>query len=333
MRATEQQTQRQYHGDLTVASDGVQKRCGDAGVRLLQAKAATLLLTVGPEKAVKLACTETEASCARVPKTRDHAPVARRLCSSAPAAIVVGVSHADRDPLGARMKGYEQEWRSFFPERSWTVLRLDGKSFHTWTVGLERPYSLAMVEAMAATTQALCERVPGAVLGYTQSDEITIVCQSFSGERTQQWYNGAVQKQVSVAASLATAVFGRRFPEREIALFDARAFVLPNRVEVMNCLYWRGQDAKRNAISMLGQARFTPEALHGVSSEGVKTMLAEAGHPAEDADPRFLVGQFCFQRSIERNGAVRRVWELAPATNLRAAPESALDGLLPADPT
>jgi tRNA(His) guanylyltransferase len=242
------------------------------------------------------------------------------------------MSRPDRDPLGSRMKGYEQEWRTFFPDRSWTVLRLDGKSFHTWTVGLERPYSVRMIDAMAATTQALCERIPGAVLGYTQSDEITIVCQSFSSDATQQWYNGAVQKQVSVAASLATAVFGRWFPERDLALFDARAFTLPTRIEIMNCLYWRSQDAKRNGVSMLGQARFSPDALHGVSTEGVRELLHAAGVPSEEEDPRFLFGQLCRMHAVTRNGAERRVWELEPAVDLRARPGGILDDLLPADP-
>lgn len=76
---------------------------------------------------------------------------------------------ASRDSLGDRMKSYERAARSILPARSWTVIRVDGRAFHTWTKGLDRPYDLRMVEAMGETMRAMCEQIPGCLIGYHQS--------------------------------------------------------------------------------------------------------------------------------------------------------------------
>ena len=103
--------------------------------------------------------------------------------------------------LGDRMKGYERAYRTTLPPRTWTVVRLDGRAFHTWTRGLERPYSLAMIDAMGFGMTELCKELAGAVVAYCQSDEISLVLSDFTREDTQAFYDGQVQKLVSVSAS------------------------------------------------------------------------------------------------------------------------------------
>jgi len=76
---------------------------------------------------------------------------------------------SEKDPLGARMKGYEMATRTLLPSHCYTVVRIDGRAFHSWTRGLERPYDLRMVEAMGETTRLLAEHIAGCALGYTQS--------------------------------------------------------------------------------------------------------------------------------------------------------------------
>lgn len=196
-----------------------------------------------------------------------------------------------RDPLGMRMKAYEAEMRVSLPRRSITAIRIDGRAFHTWTKGLERPFSPMMIEAMAEATKALCEEVGGAFIGYTQSDEISILAQDFAGEATEPWFGGQVQKICSIAASVATAVFARRFPDRPVALFDARAFTLPDRIEAANYLVWRQRDCQRNAISMIAGHYFSHSELHGVGTPGRRRLLAEVGVDVESFDDRFLHGQ------------------------------------------
>ena len=47
-----------------------------------------------------------------------------------------------RDDLGNRIKtNYENRTRISLPRRSYTVIRIDGKAFHTYTKGLNRPFS------------------------------------------------------------------------------------------------------------------------------------------------------------------------------------------------
>ena len=77
--------------------------------------------------------------------------------------------------LGDRMKQYEQVTQVRLIRRMPVILRLDGKSFHRFTRGFKKPFDPVMLTAMQNTMQELCNRVEGCVLGYTQSDEISLV--------------------------------------------------------------------------------------------------------------------------------------------------------------
>lgn len=44
------------------------------------------------------------------------------------------------DSLGDRMKGYESVSRNFLTRRVPAIIRLDGKAFHTFTKGMEKPF-------------------------------------------------------------------------------------------------------------------------------------------------------------------------------------------------
>lgn len=62
-----------------------------------------------------------------------------------------------RDSLGDRMKiNYEGVYRFSLPRRMPFIIRLDGKSFHTFTRGLDRPFDEGMFKTMAATAHKLC---------------------------------------------------------------------------------------------------------------------------------------------------------------------------------
>lgn len=234
-----------------------------------------------------------------------------------------------RDSLGERMKEqYEFRARSFLPRRTYTVMRLDGKAFHTYTRGLERPYDQKLMDDMTTTAKFLCEQISGVSLAYTQSDEISLVLTDFAKYNTQAWFDGNVQKLTSVSASLATAKFNELRPGK-LAFFDSRVFTIPEAAEVSNYLIWRQQDATRNSISMAAQARFSQKQLHGKSSNEMQDMLwREHGENWNDYDPRFKRGTAIFpvlQRSSveyvdKRTGEThtiddveRRVWNVDAA--------------------
>lgn len=204
----------------------------------------------------------------------------------------------NRDSLGDRMKTYEQVSKTSLVRRMPVIIRLDGKAFHTFTRGFRKPFDPLLIKTMQETMKYLCENIQGCVLGYTQSDEITLVLVDYKKLNSCAWYDNEVQKIVSISASLATFAFNKFFNDfyleqlaeksvqtdqydlvydkarRKGALFDSRAFNVPKE-EVTNCVYWRQLDAERNSILSLGQANFSHKELQGKSCNQIVTMLEE----------------------------------------------------------
>jgi tRNA(His) guanylyltransferase len=197
------------------------------------------------------------------------------------------------DTLGDRIKkNYEDRTRYLLPRRTYTILRLDGKAFHTYTRGLQKPFDRNLFEDIDISIIAMLPEIQGAVLAYTQSDEISVLVTDFAKPTTSAWFDGNLQKMVSVAASIMTAEFNsqrllRRFnahvkdadPMRfdNSAHFDCRAFTIPDRIEVMNYLRWRQQDCIRNSVSMVAQSNFSHKELHGKSQSDMHEMLHAKG--------------------------------------------------------
>lgn len=198
-----------------------------------------------------------------------------------------------RDPLGDRMKGqYENRTRYYLPRRTYTIIRLDGKSFHTLTRGMTRPYDHNVMDAMDHATLRLCETVEGVAFAYTQSDEISLLLTDFGSPTTQAWFDGNIQKLASVSASIATAHFNEVFPVDKLGYFDSRVFTIPDFIEVYNYFVWRQEDAIRNSISGAAQAFFSPKDLHGKKCHQMLQMLHEAGFPWEAYPTDFRHGRF-----------------------------------------
>src|ERR1700677_4286588 len=120
------------------------------------------------------------------------------------------VTKPTHDSLGDRMKKqYEDRWRIMLPRRTYTILRVDGKSFHTYTRGFKRPYSTQFMDVMDETAFSLCEEIMGAQFAYIQSDEISVLLTDFASPTTEAWFDGNLQKIVSVGAGIATMTFNR----------------------------------------------------------------------------------------------------------------------------
>jgi tRNA(His) guanylyltransferase len=77
--------------------------------------------------------------------------------------------------LNDRMKMYEkfETGRRFLPKLP-VIARLDGRSFHSFTNGLGRPFDERLSNLMVNVTNFLVEG-SNACIGYTQSDEISLV--------------------------------------------------------------------------------------------------------------------------------------------------------------
>jgi tRNA(His) guanylyltransferase len=176
----------------------------------------------------------------------------------------------DKTTLGDRMKSYEEPStsRKAFKGQP-LVARLDGKSFHTFCKGLGRPFDVRLSGLMRDTMLDLVDRFQAKV-GYTQSDEITLVWHYPTDSASEFPFNGRFQKIESLTASRATAYFNSRLaaaiPEKAglLPTFDCRAFVVPNLTEAYHEILWRQQDATKNAISMAAQSMFSHKSLQGL---------------------------------------------------------------------
>lgn len=211
---------------------------------------------------------------------------------------------SDKTSLGDRMKSYEQPTiaRRAFKGQP-LVVRLDGKSFHTFTKGLKRPYDAALSELMRETMLALVDRFQ-ATVGYTQSDEISLVWVLTADDARDLPFAGNMQKIESLMAAYCSVFFNSQLPARlpqkarpgptgSLATFDARAFMVPTVTEAYNCLLWRQQDATKNAISMAAQSMFSHKSLQGLHGpEMQEKMFAEKGVNFNDYPAFFKRGVF-----------------------------------------
>lgn len=213
------------------------------------------------------------------------------------------------DDLGVRMKTfYEQIPKAKLMRRCPVAIRIDGKAFHTFTRGFQKPFDEVLIKSMQETMKYLCENIQGCVLGYTQSDEITLVLVDYKKLTSSAWFDYEVQKICSIATSMATMAFNKTFKKNidtyskskavigyskqyygdyenaneqldiykkavdKGAMFDARCFNIPKE-EVTNLVYWRQLDASRNSIQMVGQANFSHKELQNKSCNDIQDML------------------------------------------------------------
>lgn len=178
------------------------------------------------------------------------------------------------------MKGYEFVARTVLTRRTPVIIRLDGKAFHTYTKLMPRPFYEPLHECMVQTTEYLVNNIQSAVIGYTQSDEISLLLKDWTKFKTQAWFDNEVQKVVSTSAAMASAIFNdvardilpEPLRKMRFGLFDSRVFTLPKE-EVCNYFIWRQQDATRNSINSVGQAHFSQKQLNGKNTDEVQKML------------------------------------------------------------
>jgi tRNA(His) guanylyltransferase len=200
------------------------------------------------------------------------------------------------DPVGDRMKDYyESRTRTFLPRRTYTIIRCDGKNFSRYTKNFKKPFDEGFLADMEVAAIALCKEAQGCAFAYTQSDEISLLLTDFSMLRTDAWFDGNIQKIVSVAASTVAGAFisarlSRGEKLDELPAFDGRVFTISDRNEVVEYFKQRQADASRNSIQMFARSFFSHKELDGVSTSKAKTMLIEKGNPWEDLPARIKRG-------------------------------------------
>lgn len=205
--------------------------------------------------------------------------------------------------LDERMKKYEYVTRHYLMCRTPVIVRIDGKAFHTFTKGMKKPFDHIFMESMQDTMKYLCENVQGCVLGYCQSDEISLLLIDYDTLETSAWFDNNISKIISITSSLASVYFNQQFyinlvdyrvknyksKNRDVEyenrllanisslpIFDSRAFNL-SKEEVNNYFVWRQQDAIKNVIQMIGRAYFTHKELENKNGKDIVDMLDNIG--------------------------------------------------------
>jgi tRNA(His) guanylyltransferase len=209
------------------------------------------------------------------------------------------------DQLGNRMKLYEgmEAGRRLLPLVP-VCARIDGRSFHSFCKGLERPYDERLCKLMVLTCKHLVLETDAKV-GYTQSDEISLVW--FAEDwKSQIFFDGRIHKMTTQLAAIASVYFNRHMvemiPEKatKMPTFDARVWNVPNLTEAANCLLWREQDATRNSISMAAQSKFSHNQLHNKNCKEMQEMLFQHhGVNWNDYPRHFKRGTYFMRRTLE----------------------------------
>jgi len=254
-----------------------------------------------------------------------------------------------KDSLGDRIKSYEgqESDRRFIPLLP-ICARLDGKSFHHFTEGMRRPYDEIFSRLMIETTKYMVEET-NAKIGYTQSDEISLIFYSDSSE-SQVFFDGRIQKMTSVLASMCSVYFNTlirsglfesksrmEFKHNSkgeldnhnlwiqkammLPVFDCRVWMVPNQIEACNTLLWREQDATKNSISMAASEFYSDKELYCKNGSEKQEMLFKKGVNFNDYPAFFKRGTYVQRRIVTKKFTMEELDKLPPKHEARKNPD------------
>jgi tRNA(His) 5'-end guanylyltransferase len=209
------------------------------------------------------------------------------------------------------------------------IIRLDGNNFSKWTVGLEKPFDEKLNQLMTETTQFLVEET-NAVVGYTQSDEITIIL--YSPDRKSAIYNdGKKQKILSKLTNKLGNFFNDRRKEllpdhNKNAVFDARIYQTPTLHDAVVQLLWRENDAAKNSISMLAQSHFSHKSLENLNGSQMQDrLMLEKGVNWNDLPVKYKRGVYIKRIKTSKPFSTEELASLPPMHNARKNPDLVIE--------
>lgn len=184
------------------------------------------------------------------------------------------------------------------------IARLDGISFHNFTKGLDRPYDKGLSTLMLETTKYLVKETH-ALIGYTQSDEITLIWNVGSNSNADYMHAGKFQKICSRLSAIATGYFNVNIPNELpskngiLALFDCRVWQVPTLREAYLNLLWRERDATKNSLTMATSCYYSHTQLFGKNSADKHEMLFQKSINWNGYPVHFKRGIYV-QRAVEK---------------------------------
>lgn len=229
------------------------------------------------------------------------------------------------------MKQYEsiEAQRTLLPGLPICV-RLDGRSFHTVTKRCNKPFDAELREVMVRVVENLIEECD-AVLGYTQSDEITLVLKPMT--RVDDYYFKArVQKLCSMLASVASVSFNTLVRSDEFkdnlgmritkpAFFDCRVWNVPDMKFAALVFSWRQADAIKNSITMVAQEYFSHAELLSKNSDEKVQMLTQKGVVYSSYPKEYRNGVFVKRTTVTRKYTADEIDSLPEKHAARTCPD------------
>lgn len=199
------------------------------------------------------------------------------------------------DTLGDRIKAYEDVSRNYLTRKVPVIVRIDGRAFHTFTRGLEKPFCKSLTDTLKYAALNTAKEISGCEAVYLQSDEISFLLTDYKELETQPWFDYNLSKILSISASLFTYYFNNEWKkihedkfkdvkwestlnkynvpkEPKMATFDSRAFNVPKE-DVLNVFLWRMKDWERNSLTMYASSFFSHKQLMGKNKENKHEML------------------------------------------------------------
>lgn len=185
------------------------------------------------------------------------------------------------------------------------MARIDGKCFSKFTKGLERPFDPRFARLMVETTKHLVEESE-ALLGYCQSDEVTLFWNNNKEEHSNReyWFGGKFQKLTSVLAGTASSFFSANLPHHlpekvgKYPVFDARVWNVPDMEHVYKNFLWRWKDAQKNSVPMYARHFFSHKSLQGKTSTEMRELLRTISKPWEELPAFFREGTYVRRERI-----------------------------------
>lgn len=262
--------------------------------------------------------------------------------------------------LGDRMKDYENAYRIYLPKRLPVIVRIDGRAFHTFTKGMQKPFDHILMGCMKLTARRLCKEISGCKLAYTQSDEISLLLTCDDTLSTEPWFGNNLQKLTSLSASLATLYFNDFYregiqgyhlpaslwfmPQKKqdalmkrhdtyfnkvnTATFDSRAFIIPHD-EVVNYFIWRQQDAVRNSVQMVAQSLYSHRELMNKNTSELQDMMMEKGVNWNNCSVPQKRGVCIVRKEIAHGDVVKHEWVIDENIPNFTQDRSYIEGVMP----
>jgi tRNA(His) guanylyltransferase len=206
----------------------------------------------------------------------------------------------DKTRLAAQSKHYQGLTDISLPLDGYNILQLDGNAFHTFTKGFERPFDDRFIAAMNNVAVELVQNIPTSRFAFVQSDEISIFMRPDTEKNEGAFFNNRLQKVVSLSAARASVIMSAAYPEKEMAMFDARFFNVPDAQTAVEHFIWRQRDCTKNSILSVGQSRFSHKQLQGKNTLEIREMLEEIGHPWEAYETQYKHGRVIKQVPYNR---------------------------------